>query len=55
MSPTFTVDGIVNYPDDTSDTPQYKNLTRKGLHQWLDKLLDTEPELTSFVMTVVKN
>lgn len=50
----YTVEAVVNYVDDTADTPKSRGLSRQQLHQWLDKLLDTEPDLISFDMTVVK-
>lgn len=50
----FNVEATVNFPEDQSDTPLSKNMSRAQLHRWLDQLLDTEPELTSFIMTVVR-
>lgn len=52
--PKFTVEALVEYPDDRSETPIYNGLDRAQLHRWLDKLLDTEPDLIKFTMVVVK-
>lgn len=51
---TFSIEACVNYPDDECDTPQSTSMSRQQVHAWIDKLLDTETDLQSCVITLCK-
>lgn len=51
---TYNFSATVNYPDDEADTPTFKG-DIDYMAGKLAQLLQTEPDATSFVITIVVN
>lgn len=51
----YSFAATVNYPDAKEvDTPDFAKLSRDHLLQTIIRLIDTEPEMTSCVITITK-
>lgn len=50
----YTFSAIVNYPETEAETPTFHNLNKFEVASAILKLLETEPDLTSTLITVVK-
>lgn len=50
----YIVKATCNYPDASDiETPDYNGVTQEGAYEFVRRLLKTEPEATSFVVTIV--
>lgn len=48
----YTIKATVNYPDDEADTPDAE-CDLAGLTAWVYALANSEPDATSFLITIV--
>jgi hypothetical protein len=48
----YLVKATVNYPETEADTPDYECAGIASLKLWLAELVSTEPDATSFVITL---
>lgn len=50
----YNVKAICNYSDATDiKIPDYNDLTVEGAYEFVRRLINTEPDATSFVITIV--
>jgi len=50
--PLYSIYATVNYTDDECDTPQSSDCDIDNIRSWIAKLLETEPDATSFLVII---
>ena len=50
----YHLKATVNYPETEVDTPDHISDTAQGVRDWLMRLVTSEPDATSFVVTIVR-
>lgn len=49
----YHIKALVNYPETEVETPDGDVIGHYGVTQWVSKLVASEPEATSFLITIV--